>query len=78
VTVNACASPRRNTASSMLTMQQHRADLFAPQSSLGVWWAAHPTTCSAGADVLVSEKWDLAATRRFFARALEHGTSPLR
>jgi transposase, IS6 family len=27
-------------------------------------------------DVLVSEKRDLAATRRFFARALEHGPSP--
>jgi transposase-like protein len=27
-------------------------------------------------DVLVSEKRDLAATRRFFTRALEHGTHP--
>jgi IS6 family transposase len=27
-------------------------------------------------DVLVSEKRDLAATRRFFTRALEHGTRP--
>jgi IS6 family transposase len=27
-------------------------------------------------DVLVSEKRDLAATRRFFTRALEHGPSP--
>jgi IS6 family transposase len=27
-------------------------------------------------DVLVSEKRDLAATRRFFARALEHGSRP--
>ena len=27
-------------------------------------------------DVLVSEKRDLAATRRFFTRALEHGTCP--
>jgi transposase, IS6 family len=27
-------------------------------------------------DVLVSEKRDLAATRRFFARALDHGTHP--
>ncbi|MGH3533851.1 MAG: IS6 family transposase [Pseudonocardiaceae bacterium] len=27
-------------------------------------------------DVLVSEKQDLAATRRFFTRALEHGTRP--
>jgi transposase, IS6 family len=27
-------------------------------------------------DVLVSQKWDLAATRRFFTRALEHGTRP--
>jgi transposase-like protein len=24
----------------------------------------------------VSQKWDLAATRRFFTRALEHGTCP--
>ena len=29
-------------------------------------------------DVLVSEKRDLAATRRFFTRALEHGTPPER
>ena len=28
-------------------------------------------------DVLVAEKRDLAATRRFFARALEHGLSPI-
>jgi len=28
-------------------------------------------------DVLVSEKRDLAATRRFFTRALEHGPSPI-
>jgi transposase-like protein len=27
-------------------------------------------------DVLVAEKRDLAATRRFFTRALEHGPSP--
>jgi IS6 family transposase len=27
-------------------------------------------------DVLASEKWDLAATRRFFTRALEHGPRP--
>ena len=27
-------------------------------------------------DVLVSEKRDMAATRRFFTRALEHGPSP--
>ena len=27
-------------------------------------------------DVLVSEKRDLAATRRFFTRALEHGPHP--
>src|SRR5918992_5834447 len=27
-------------------------------------------------DVLVSEKRDLAATRQFFTRALEHGPSP--
>lgn len=27
-------------------------------------------------DVLVSEKRDLAATRRFFARALDHGSQP--
>jgi transposase, IS6 family len=27
-------------------------------------------------DVLVSEKRDLAATRRFFTRALEQGSSP--
>ncbi len=27
-------------------------------------------------DVLVSEKWDLAATRPFFTRALQHGPSP--
>jgi hypothetical protein len=27
-------------------------------------------------DVLVSEKRDLAATRRFFTQALEHGPSP--
>jgi transposase-like protein len=29
-------------------------------------------------DVLVSEKRDLAATRRFFTRPLEHGPRPLR
>ena len=29
-------------------------------------------------DVLVSEKRDLAATRRFYTRALEHGTCPHR
>ena len=29
-------------------------------------------------DVLVSEKRDLAATRRFFTRALEHGPCPAR
>ena len=28
-------------------------------------------------DVLISEKRDLAATRRFFTRALEHGPSPI-
>ena len=28
-------------------------------------------------DVLVSEKRDLAATRRFFTRALDHGPSPI-
>ena len=28
-------------------------------------------------DVLVAEQWDLAATRRFFTRALEHGPSPI-
>ena len=28
-------------------------------------------------DVLVAEKRDLAATRRFFTRALEHGPSPM-
>jgi hypothetical protein len=28
-------------------------------------------------DVLVAEKRDMAATRRFFARALEHGPSPI-
>ena len=28
-------------------------------------------------DVLVAEKRDLAATRRFFTRALEHGPSPI-
>jgi IS6 family transposase len=27
-------------------------------------------------DMLVSEKWDLAATRRFFAHALDHGLLP--
>jgi transposase-like protein len=27
-------------------------------------------------DVLVSEKRDLAATRRFFARAFKHGSHP--
>jgi IS6 family transposase len=28
-------------------------------------------------DVLISEKRDLAATRRFFTRALQHGPSPI-
>jgi IS6 family transposase len=28
-------------------------------------------------DVMVAEKRDLAATRRFFTRALEHGPSPI-
>jgi transposase-like protein len=32
--------------------------------------------CGQVIDVLVSEKRDLAATRRFFIRALEHGTCP--
>jgi transposase-like protein len=32
--------------------------------------------CGQVIDVLLSEKRDLAATRRFFTRALEHGTSP--
>jgi transposase, IS6 family len=27
-------------------------------------------------DVLVAEKWDLAATRRFFTQALDHGPGP--
>jgi hypothetical protein len=53
--------------------------------------AAHPSVKVAGCwvylyraidqygqviDVLMSEKRDLAATRRFFARALDHGTYP--
>jgi transposase-like protein len=28
-------------------------------------------------DVMVAEKRDLAATRRFFTRALDHGSSPI-
>ena len=28
-------------------------------------------------DVMVSQKRDLAATRRFFTRALDHGSSPI-
>jgi IS6 family transposase len=32
--------------------------------------------CGQVIDVLVSEKRDLAATRRFFIRALRHGTHP--